>query len=280
MGMKIRVCVAGVTGWTGSAVARAVIASEDFELAAGIARRKAGEDLGTVLGGQPMGLQVSPDLATALGTPFNVLIDYTAPDSVKDRIMRALAAGRHAVVGTSGLSAADYREIEAAALDQGVAVIASGNFSITAALAKHFALLAAPFLPSCEIIDYANAEKIDAPSGTAMELAEMIGAVRPSELGVALDRIHGLPEARGARIAGIQVHSVRLPGFVLAVETVFGLPYERLTIRQDAGSGAEPYVAGTLLAAREAMSTKGLIRGLDALLFKGPPSIPGRIGCG
>ena len=61
---------------------------------------------------------------------------------------------------------------------------------------------------------------------------------------------------------------MRLPGFVIAFETIFGLPHERLTIRHDAGSGAQPYVAGALLAAREVLALKGLIRGLDTLMFR------------
>jgi 4-hydroxy-tetrahydrodipicolinate reductase len=265
--MKIRVCIAGVTGWAGSAVARAILASETLELAAGLALDHVGEDLGTVLGGRPLGALVAPDLATALGTPFDVLIDFTKPDSVKARASQALAAGKQVVVGTSGLSAADYRDLEAIALAHGTGFIASGNFSITASLAKHFALVAARYLPSCEVIDYADAGKVDAPSGSSLELAEALGAVRPSELAVPLERTHGYPATRGAALAGIQVHAVRLPGFVLSFETIFGLPDERLTIRHDAGSGAGPYVAGVLLAVQKILGLKGMIRGLDTLLF-------------
>jgi hypothetical protein len=105
-------------------------------------------------------------------------------------------------------------------------------------LAKHFALLAARHLPSWEVIDYAHAGKVDAPSGTARELAEALGEVARNELAVPVERTHGEREARGATIAGTQVHSVRLPGIVLTFETLFGLPDERLTIRHDAGSGA------------------------------------------
>jgi 4-hydroxy-tetrahydrodipicolinate reductase len=266
--MTIRICIAGVTGWTGSAVARAVLGSADFQLAAGIARKRAGEDLGAVLGGAPLGLPVVPDLDHALAAPFDVLVDFTGPDSVKARTFQAMAAGRHVVIGTSGLTAADYTDLEAAALARGVGLVAAGNFSITAALAKHFALVAARYLPSCEIIDYAHAEKPDAPSGTALELAEMIGAVRPSALGVALDRIHGFPAARGAALAGTQVHSVRLPSYVISFETIFGLPHERLVIRHDAGTGADPYVAGVLLAVQKVAGLKGMVRGLDTLLFQ------------
>jgi 4-hydroxy-tetrahydrodipicolinate reductase len=79
--------------------------------------------------------------------------------------------------------------------------------------------------------------------------------------------VQGEKQARGASIEGTQVHSIRLPGYVSAFETVFGLPDERLTIRHDAGSGAGPYVSGTLLAIREVMHISGLVRGLDRLLF-------------
>jgi 4-hydroxy-tetrahydrodipicolinate reductase len=54
---------------------------------------------------------------------------------------------------------------------------------------------------------------------------------------------------------------------VLAFETIFGLPDERLTVRNDAGKGVEPYVNGTLLAVRRVMQVTGLVRGLDRRLF-------------
>jgi 4-hydroxy-tetrahydrodipicolinate reductase len=73
--------------------------------------------------------------------------------------------------------------------------------------------------------------------------------------------------ARGATVGSTQVHSLRLPSFVIAFETIFGLPDERLTIRHDAGSGAMRYVGGTLMAVQKVMTTRGLVRGLDRLLF-------------
>jgi 4-hydroxy-tetrahydrodipicolinate reductase len=94
-----------------------------------------------------------------------------------------------------------------------------------------------------------------------------MGEVKPSQLALAIEQTHGPREARGATIGGTQVHSVRLPGFVIAFETIFGLPDERLTIRHDAGSGAEPYAVGTLLAVEKVMEITGLVRGLDQLLF-------------
>ena len=265
--MAIRVCVAGVSGWTGSAVARAILSSGEFELTGAVARRQAGRDAGELLGLPAKGVVVAASLGGALARPADVLVDFTSPDSVKQRVLEALAAGVRVVIGTSGLTAADYADIERAAAANRLGVIAAGNFSLTAALAKHFALLAGKHLPSWEVIDYAHADKPDAPSGTARELAEALGEVARNELAIPVERTHGSREARGASIAGTQVHSVRLPGIALAFETIFGLPNERLTIRHDAGKGAEPYVRGTLLAVQRVMHVTGIVRGLDKLLF-------------
>jgi 4-hydroxy-tetrahydrodipicolinate reductase len=234
---------------------------------AAIARRQAGVDIGEALGQEKVGLNIVSSLEEALTTPIDVLVDYTGHDSVKARILAALDKGIRVVVGTSGLTALDYEEIEQRVLQHKLGAIAAGNFSLTAALAKHFALIAAQYLPSWEIIDYASADKIDAPSGTTRELAETLATVAKNHLAVSLEHTHGEKEARGATINGTQVHSIRLPSYMIAFETIFGLPNERLSIRHDAGSGAEPYVTGTLLAIRKVMEVNGLVRGLDQLLF-------------
>jgi len=266
--MVIRVCVAGATGWTGSAVTRKILESSEFQLVGAIARQQAGVEVGEALGCDRVGLNIVATLEEALAMPTDVLIDYTGPDAVKSHILNALEKGVNVVVGTSGLTASDFEEIEQRAKELNLGVIAAGNFSITATLAKHFSLIAAKFLPSWEIIDYASANKIDAPSGTTRELAEALATVATNKLTVPIEQTYGPKEARGTTIEGTQVHSIRLPGYVIAFETIFGLPDERLSIRHDAGSSAEPYVGGTLLAASKVMGVRGLVRGLDQLLFQ------------
>ena len=197
-----------------------------------------------------------------------MLIDYTSHAAVHDNTLTAIGRGVSVVVGSSGLSAADFAEIDAAARAAGVGVIAAGNFSITAALMQAAALLAARHVPSWEIVDYGAAGKPDAPSGTSRELAERLSGVRPPEVEIAIADTAGLVEARGATVAATQVHSLRLPGFSLSTEVVFGLPDERLSIRHDAGMSAAPYVEGTLLAATRAVERVGLTRGLDTLLLE------------
>jgi 4-hydroxy-tetrahydrodipicolinate reductase len=260
------ICIAGATGWTGEALVRGALAAAGIELKSAVARSAAGRDLGEALGGAAIGVPVYGTVAEAL-EGVEVLIDYTSATAVKPNTLAAIERGVAVVIGSSGLTADDYAEIAAAAEERGVGVVASGNFSLTAAMAQAGALLAARHLPQWEVIDYASAGKPDVPSGTARELAERLSAVRTPEIGVPVDELIGPREARGAGVDGTRVHSVRLPGFVVSTEVVFGLPEERLTIRHDAGGSPEPYVAGTLLAARRARERPGLVRGLDTLLL-------------
>lgn len=262
-----RICMAGATGWTGAELSKAILDADDLELVAAVAPNSAGRDIGEVLGRGPVGVEISADLAGALATPCDVLIDYTHPSAVMEHTLAGIAAGVAVVVGTSGLTAADYEKIAVAARAAGTGVIAAGNFALTAALLQHFALIAAEHIDHFEVIDYAGATKPDAPSGTAGELAERLGQVRRPAMEVSLDSMHGPREIRGADIGGVQTHALRLPSFTASVEIVFGIPGARLTMRHDAGDSAQPYVDGTLLAARRVRGVKGLLRGLDRLLF-------------
>lgn len=267
--MTIRVVVAGATGWVGKALIPAVLAQEDMTLAGAVARGAAGQDAGTAAGLAPIGVTIAATIEEALETPSDVVVDYTKPNAVKNHVLTALGQGRHVVIGTSGLGADDYAEIDGAARDAGVGVLAAGNFSITATLLKRFALMAAKYVPDVEIIDYASARKPDAPSGTARELAEALAEIRGASTARPQSEVSGIPATRGAAVGsgqGVQVHALRLPSYILSCEALFGLPDERLTIRHDAGSSAAPYVAGTLLAIRKVQEINGLMRGLDALI--------------
>ncbi len=255
---NLKVCIAGATGWTGRALVAGVREAPDLELASAVSRSAAGGDLD--------GVPIFGTVSEAL-EGVDVLVDYTSATAVKPNTLAAIEAGVAVVIGTSGLTADDFAEIDAAARERSVGVVSSGNFSLTAAMCAASALLAARHLPQWEVIDYASATKPDVPSGTARELAERLGEVRKPEIGFPIEDLHGPQEARGAGVGGTRVHSVRLPGFVVSTEVVFGLPDERLTIRHDAGGSPEPYVAGTLMAVRKVRGLVGLTRGLDTLLL-------------
>jgi 4-hydroxy-tetrahydrodipicolinate reductase len=262
----IRVCLAGATGWVGRALVPAIAGAPDLSLAAAVSRRAAGGSLQDALGAEGPAIRVSGTVAEALETPCDVLVDFTSPEAVKGHVLTAVGRGVHAVVGTSGLTEEDFADLDAAARQSKVGILAVGNFALTAVLLERFAETAARLLPHWEIVEYSQAAKPDAPSGTARQLAARLSRVRPPAVGHPIADTRGTKEARGATLAGTQIHSVRLPGFVSSIEILFGQPDERLSIRHDSGSGGGPYVAGTLLAVRCVGQITGLRRGLDSVL--------------
>ena len=263
----IHVCFAGVTGWAAPPILRAIDEAPDLVLTAGVSRGAAGQDLAVATASRAAG-RVHAGVAEAIASAeVDVLVDYTSASAVRDDVRAAIEAGVHVVVGSSGLTADDYRDLDRLARERGVGVVAAGNFSVMAAVLLRAATMAAGQLDHWEVIDYAGDTKPDVPSGTARELAETMGAVRRPEPAVALEDLHGPVEARGADVAGTRVHSVRLPGFVVTTEVVFGGNGERLLLRHDPGLDPDPYVAGTLLAVRRVAEVPGLRRGLDSLLF-------------
>lgn len=267
--MTIRVSLAGATGWAGSELARGIASAPDLELVSAVGRRHAGRQLGEVLGDPRLTAPVYGSAAEAVAHRPDVFVEYTQPDGAKANILAALESGAHVVVGTSGLTDADYAEIDAVARQRARGVLACGNFSLTVVLMQKFAELAARLIPQWEIIDYAHDDKLDSPSGTARELATRLGQVREPKQTVPLDQVRGPREARGATLRGSQVHSIRLPGYTLSTEVHFGLPDQRLSIRHDAGHSALPYVDGALMAVRKVATLTGVHRGLDAVLDLG-----------
>ena len=111
----IKVVVFAASGWTGSALISAIAAAKDMTLAGADARKAAGQDAGEANGFPPAGVKIVATLREALAAPSDVVVDYSHPSSVRAHVLEAVAAGRHAVVGTSGLGADDYAEIDKAA---------------------------------------------------------------------------------------------------------------------------------------------------------------------
>lgn len=266
----IRICFAGITGWTAPPILAGIADAADLDLVSGVSRSAAGRALTEVAGVRSEGKVYGSVTEALASAPADVLVDYTSASAVRANVWAAVEAGVHVVVGSSGLTAEDYAELDALARERGVGVIAAGNFSVMAAVLSRAAEMAAEQLDHWEIIDYASATKPDVPSGTARELAEALGRISAPEPAVPLSELVGPVEARGADVGGGRVHSVRLPSFVVSTEVVFGGDGERLTLRHDAGATPDPYTAGTLLAVRRVGEAVGVRRGLGSVLFDNP----------
>jgi 4-hydroxy-tetrahydrodipicolinate reductase len=142
----------------------AVSQTDDLRMVGAVSRTHQGHNLKDVIGDPNLDLTVSGSVAEALHARTDVLVDYTKADVVKAHVMTAIHQGVHVVIGSSGLTEEDLTEIDQAAWDNQVGVIAAGNFAITAVLLERFACEAARYLSHWEIIDYASDAKVDAPS--------------------------------------------------------------------------------------------------------------------
>ena len=231
----------------GAEVCRAVSAADDMDLTAAL-------DVGD-----------SRDRLAGV----DVVVDFTHPDAVMDNLRWCIGQGLDTVVGTSGFGDDRLDTVRAWLQDApATRALIVPNFSIGAVLMMRFATQAARFFESAEIVELHHAGKADAPSGTATRTAMLIAAGRSGGgLGSPPDATTtSLEGARGADVAGIRVHSVRLAGLVAHQEVLFGGHGEALTIRHDSLDRAS-FMPGVLAAVRGAGALPpGLTVGLDALL--------------
>jgi len=198
---------------------------------------------------------------------FDAAVDFTAPTAVRGNAVAALSAGTPCVIGTTGLQEADLEDIDRLAREQGLPCFVAPNFALGAVLMMAFAAKAARFYESVEVVELHHPDKVDAPSGTAARTADLIGAAREDAgLAPVPDATTDDPGgARGGRVHGIPVHSVRLRGLVAHQEVLLGTTGETLTLRHDSYDRVS-FMPGVLLAVRSVPSRPGLTVGLEALL--------------
>ena len=199
----------------------------------------------------------------------DVVVDFTHVGVVMDNLRWCIEHGLDVVVGTSGFGDDRLSQVrEWAGKSEDARVLIAPNFSIGAVLMMRFAAQAARFFESAEIIELHHAQKMDAPSGTALRTAALIGQARASAgLGAPPDATkQEVAGARGADVDDVRVHSVRLSGLVAHQEVLFGGHGETLTIRHDSLDRAS-FLPGVLLAVRGLASLPpGLTVGIEALM--------------
>ena len=245
---EILVGVLGARGRVGTEVCRGVEEAEGMALVAAI---DAGDDISQL---------VSAGVET--------VVDFTHPDVVMDNLEFCVDHGIHAVVGTTGFDDGRLDALRGRLADApGTGVLIAPNFSIGAILMMRFAVAAAPYYESVEVVELHHPTKADAPSGTARRTAELIAAARrEAGLGPVPDATStGLEGARGADVDGIRVHGLRIRGLVAHQEVLLGGPGETLTIRHDSLDRAS-FVPGVLAGLRAIADHPGLTVGLEHFL--------------
>jgi 4-hydroxy-tetrahydrodipicolinate reductase len=243
----IKVGVLGARGRMGREVCAVVDGADDTELVA----------------------QVDQDDQREALTGCDVVVDFTHPGVVMDNLRWCVEHERSVVVGTSGFGDDRLAQVRSwLASAPAVRVLIAPNFSVGAVLMMRFAAQAARFFESAEVIELHHAAKVDAPSGTALRTAGLIGEARAKAgLGAPPDATRQeLPGARGTSVDDVRVHSVRLAGLVAHQEVLFGGHGETLTIRHDSLDRAS-FMPGVLLAVRGVASLPpGLTVGIEPLL--------------
>ncbi len=215
----------------------------------------------------PITDQLEPTLALATQErQLGVMVDFTHPNSVYDNIRAAIAYGIRPVVGTTGLSVEQIQDLAEFADKASTGCLIIPNFSIGIVLLQEAAVRASQYFDHVEIIELHHNQKADAPSGTAIQTAQMLAEMGKTYNPPSVEETEKLPGARGSVAdEGIRIHSVRLPGLVAHQEVIFGAPGQIYTLRHDTSDRA-CYMPGVLLAIRKVTQLKSLVYGLEKIL--------------
>lgn len=271
--LPIPVLVNGATGKMGREVVKAIAQTNDMTLIGAVARNPEyqGQDIGELAGCGALEVPVTSEFEPMLAMlaqekQLGVMVDFTHPDSVYGNIRSAIAYGIRPVVGTTGLSAEKLQDLAVFADKASTGCLIIPNFSIGIVLLQQAAIQASQHFDHVEIIELHHNRKADAPSGTALQTAQMLAefgkTFNPSDI----QETERLPGARGSLAAAdIRIHSVRLPGLIAHQEVIFGAPGQIYTLRHDTSDRA-CYMPGVLLAIRKIIQLKSLIYGLEKLL--------------
>ncbi|MEL6459629.1 MAG: 4-hydroxy-tetrahydrodipicolinate reductase [Cyanobacteria bacterium J06621_15] len=270
----IPVVVNGAAGKMGREVIKAVSEAPDMDLVGAIdtSPEHQEKDAGELAGlSEPLEVpitnQMEPMLAFASqGKQQGVVVDFTHPDCVYDNVRSAIAYGVRPVVGTTGLSAEKLQDLAEFADKASTGCLIIPNFSIGMVLLQQAAVTASQYFEHVEIIELHHNQKADAPSGTAIKTAQMLGELGKTYNQAIVNETEHIAGARGSQAdEGIRIHSVRLPGLIAHQEVIFGASGQIYTLRHDT-SDRTCYMPGVLLAIRKVIQLKSLVYGLEKIL--------------
>lgn len=263
---KYKVIIAGALGKMGLATVKAVWEDNELELVGLVDVKGKGENIRDFTGIKDIDIPVSNDLDQVINTTSpHVMIDFTNPQAVFNNARTALKKRITCVIGTTGLTDIEIRQLDKLAQDNGVGIAIIPNFAIGAVLMMKFAAEAAKYFPDVEIIEMHHDQKIDAPSGTALKTAEMINENRPRKTPRLVHELEKVAGSRGGDVDSIRVHSVRLPGFVAHQEVIFGGVGQSLKIRHDS-LDRTGFMPGVIMTVKKMIAVQGLVYGMENLM--------------
>jgi 4-hydroxy-tetrahydrodipicolinate reductase len=264
---EITLAVNGALGRMGSTVLSAAAAEAGITPVGG-ADNAASSDAVTI-----SGTSVSVPLATSLTELFqivkpNVVVDFTNAEAAKQAIITCINAGVRVVSGSTGLSPEDLDEIRQLVAEKNVGVISSSNFALGAVVLMHLAGIASKYFNYADLLESHHEMKVDAPSGTALSIAEAMIEGRGSGFDQNVADLQALDNTRGGDYQGINVHSARMPGRVARHEVVFGALGQTLTMIHDS-INRDSFMPGVMLGVKHVIGQQELIVGLKDVLGLG-----------
>ncbi|UTR14655.1 4-hydroxy-tetrahydrodipicolinate reductase [Salipaludibacillus sp. LMS25] len=262
----INIVIAGPRGNMGKEAVKMVTKELGFRLTAVVDRKYNGFQMKDVEEMEDLDVPVFEDMAECFQqVTCDVLVDLTSPESGKKHMLIAFDYGVRPVVGTTGFTEEDIKELSQIAEEKELGAIIAPNFAIGAILLMKFSQQAAKYLSDVEIIEQHHDRKLDAPSGTAVKTAELISEVRETKQQGHPNETEQLKGARGANYEGMRIHSVRLPGLVAHQEVIFGGEGQSLKLRHDSFNRAS-FMPGVKLACETVLSLPGLVYGLEQII--------------
>ena len=197
---------------------------------------------------------------------IDLLIDFTQPKTIYENALYCLNNGIDIVIGTTGLTDEQIKELENLSNNKNVGCFIAPNFSTGAVLMMKFAQIAAKYFDNAEIIELHHNQKKDAPSGTAVKTANLMAQANSNFTTGNCEEVETIKGARGASsYNNIHIHSVRMPGFMASQEVIFGSSGQTLKIRHDS-TDRECYMDGVLRAVDYTIEHKSFVYGLENIL--------------
>ena len=248
----IKVAVCGANGKMGQEVVKMVKETPDLQLIATIDIKDADYN--------------SIDEACK-NSEIDVLVDFTNPDSVYKNAMDCLNNGVRPVIGTTGLSDEQIENLKNLTSEKGIGCFIAPNFSTGAVLMMEFAKKASKYFDNAEIIEYHHNQKKDAPSGTAIKTALMMSEAKDSFKGGNCPEKETIEGSRGGTsYSDIQIHSIRMPGFMASQEVLFGSFGQTLSIRHDS-TDRKCYMPGVVMAVKHVFDKNDFVYGLENIMM-------------
>lgn len=259
----IKIGVVGANGKMGQEVVKLALNDTELELNLAVDKFGAGQKINNIT--------IKDDLNNAINeSKPDIIVDFTQPSTIFENIKIYQKTKTKAVIGTTGLDNEQIDEIKKMSKENNTGIIIAPNFSLGAILMMKFAKEASKYFSNAEIIEYHHNQKKDAPSGTSIKTAQLMIENNDNFKNGNCAETETIQGSRGGNFiennkGNIQIHSVRMPGFVASQEVIFGSDGQILKIHHDT-INRECYMSGVKLAIDYLYKNNEFIYGLENIL--------------